>query len=300
MSSRTKIIDAHVHVYPAQVAADPAAWGKARGEPGWVACVAPEGKRSIQGWADPEATIALMDAAGIDACVMLGWYWERLETCELQNEWHADWIHRFPRRLLAFAAAQPAAGLKGIEALERALDAGLCGVGELLPQAQGFTLENPWWRRMVELAIVRRVPITLHATDPCKVPAAGPSTPLEGYLGLAREYPEATFILAHWGGGLAFDGAPGGKPLPPNLYFDTAASPLLYGTGAFRRAVDKVGSGRIIYGSDFPLMLHPRISREPGFERFLGQIDAEGLSAAERADVLGVNMGRILSRVLQR
>jgi predicted TIM-barrel fold metal-dependent hydrolase len=241
-----------------------------------------------------------MDAAGIETCVMLGWYWERLETCELQNEWHAAWIRRFSGRLIAFAAAQPAAGLKSVEALERALDAGLCGVGELLPQAQGFTLEDPWWRRMVELAIMRRVPVTLHATDPSKGPAAGPRTPLEGYVSLAREYPEATFILAHWGGGMAFHGAPGGAPMPANLYFDTAASPLLYSAGAFRRAVDRVGSKRIIYGSDFPLMLHPRLSREPGFARFLGQIDAEDLGAAERADILGGNMERILSQVLQR
>jgi predicted TIM-barrel fold metal-dependent hydrolase len=297
---KTGIVDAHVHVYPATVAADPAAWGNAHCEPGWVACVAPEGKRSIQGWADPEATIARMDAAGVDACVMLGWYWERLENCELQNEWHADWIRKFPGRLYAFAAAQPSAGLKGVEALERALDAGLSGVGEMLPQAQGFTLRNPWWRRMVELAIKRRVPITLHATDPGKVPAAGPRTPLASFIRLGREYPEAMIILAHWGGGLAFRGAPGGEPLPPNLYFDTAASPLLYGAGTFRRAIEKVGPERIIYGSDFPLMLHPRVSREPGFGRFLGEIGAEGLNSSERTRVLGSNIRRILSQVLQQ
>ena len=65
------IVDAHVHVYPAQVAADPAAWGRDRGEPGWTACVAPPGRRSIQGWADPGALIADMDEAGVAACCLL-------------------------------------------------------------------------------------------------------------------------------------------------------------------------------------------------------------------------------------
>jgi uncharacterized protein len=298
--TRSAIIDAHVHAYPASVAADPAAWGLARKEPGWVACVAPEGKRSLQGWSDPGAMIAHMDEAGVHSCVMLGWYWERLETCEIQNEWHAQWIHRFPGRLYGFAAAQPAAGLRGLEALERALDSGLCGVGELLPQAQGFTLKNRWWRRIVELAISRRAPINLHATDPSKGAAAGPRTPLDGYVRLAREYPEATFILAHWGGGMAFRGPPDGKPMPPNLYFDTAASPLLYDTGVFRLALDRVGAERIIYGSDYPLMLHPRLSREPGFTRFLAEIASAGLAPGERADILGLNIRRLLSQVLQR
>lgn len=296
----TGIIDAHVHVYPAEVAAAPAAWGSARGEAGWVSCVAPEGKLSIQGWADPDAMIAHMDEAGVQSCVMQAWYWERQETCNLQNKWHAEWIRRHPKRLFGFAAVQPLGGIRAVEALERALDSGLCGIGELLPQAQGYTLKNRTWRAVVELAITRRLPINLHATDPSKGPFAGPKTPLRDYVRLAREYPEATFILAHWGGGLAFRGSPDSKPLPPNLYFDTAASPLLYDSGVFRDAVDRVGPDKIIYGSDYPLMLHPRVSREPGFKRFLGEIAAAKLNADESALILGSNIRGLLSRVLQR
>ena len=292
--SATGTVDAHVHLYAAEVAADPAAWGRAHGEPGWVQCIAPEGRRSIQGWSDPDTLIADMDCAGVDAAVMLGWYWERQENCDLQNGWYLDWIRRHPGRLAGFAAVQPAGGRRSLEALERALDSGLCGVGEILPQAQGFGLEDPWWRRVVEMAIVRRVPITLHATDPSSGPAAGPRTPLDGYVRLAREYPEATIILAHWGGGLAFRGAPGGEPLPQNLYFDTAASPLLHDSGVFRRAADLVGAARIIYGSDYPLLLHPRESRKPGFGRFLAEIAAAGLDPGERSQILGANIRRLL------
>ena len=224
----TGIVDAHVHVYPAEVGKGPAAWGRARGEQGWVDCVAPEGKRSIQGWSDPDAMIAHMDVAGVEACVMLGWYWVRQDTCDLQNRWHAEWTRRHPKRLLGFAAVQPAAGLRALEALERALDSGLCGVGELLPAAQGFSLTDASWRGVVELAIRRRVPINLHATDPQKGPSAGPKTPLDAYVRLAREYPEATFILAHWGGGLAFREVGGHFAAPPEplLRHRGVAAPL--------------------------------------------------------------------------
>jgi len=292
----TGIVDAHIHMYPAEVAADPAGWGRAHGEPGWTALVAPAGRRSIQGWADPDALIADMDEAGVEACVMLGWYWERQETCDLQNGWYAQWVRRHPGRLIGFAAVQPAQGRRSLDALERALDSGLCGVGEVLPQAQGFTLGDPWWRRVVETAIGRRAPITLHATDPEAGVAAGPRTPLDAYIRLAREYPEATLILAHWGGGLAVRGSPlEGEALPPNLYFDTAASPLLYEPGVFRKAVDRVGAARILYGSDYPLILYPRETRRPGFKRFLGEIARAGLDSDERAGILGANVRRLLS-----
>jgi predicted TIM-barrel fold metal-dependent hydrolase len=292
----TGIVDAHVHAYPAEVAADPAGWGRAHGEAGWTACVAPAGRRSLQGWADSGAMIAGMDEAGVGACVLLGWYWERQETCDLQNLWHGEWIKRHPGRFFGFAAVQPAAGRAAVEALGRALDAGLCGVGEILPQAQGFSLEDPWWERVVEAAVLRSVPITLHATDPSAGAGAGPPTPLEDYLRLARRFPAATFILAHWGGGLALHGAPSeGGPLPANLYFDTAASPLLYTPDVFRQAVDRVGADRILYGSDYPLLLYPRESRTPGFGRFLGEIAAAPLDERERSLILGSNLRRLLS-----
>jgi hypothetical protein len=236
-----------------------------------------------------------MDAAGVGACAMLGWYWERQETCDLQNGWYLDWIRRHPGRLLAFAAVQPAAGARCLEALERALDSGLCGVGELLPQAQGYPLDDPWLGRVVELAASRRLPLNFHATDPGAGRAAGPRTPLDAYIRLARDHPAATLILAHWGGGLGFLGTPGGEPLPENLYFDTAASPLLYDPGVFRKAVDRVGPSRILYGSDYPLLLYPRVSRTPSFKAFLDEIAAADLSQAERTQILGANMRRLLS-----
>jgi predicted TIM-barrel fold metal-dependent hydrolase len=289
------IVDAHIHMYAPEAASQPAAWGRAHGEPGWVECVAPEGRRSIQGWADPDQLVADMDEAGILACVMLGWYWECQETCDLQNGWYLDWIRRYPGRLMGFAAVQPAAGPSAVDALERALDGGLCGVGEVLPQAQGFMLSDPEWRRIVEIASARRAPITLHATDPGSGPAAGPPTPLGDYLRLAREYPQANFILAHWGGGLAFRGRPEGEELPPNLYFDTAASPLLYSSSVLLQALERVGPSRILYGSDYPLLTYPKDSRKPGFTRFLGELGGLGVPKADLEQVLGGNITRLLT-----
>src|SRR5208282_5537572 len=170
------VVDAHIHMYPREVSENPAAWGDAHSEPAWTACVAPRGRRSIQGWSDPGTLIADMDEAGVETCVMLGWYWERQETCDLQNGWYAEWVRCHPTRLLGFAAVQPSAGRSSIDALERALDSGLCGIGELLPAGRGPFLDDPWWRRVFDVAAARGLPVTLHATDPQAGPAAGPAT----------------------------------------------------------------------------------------------------------------------------
>lgn len=293
----TGIVDAHVHGYPAEVSAAPAAWGRAHGEEGWTRCVAPEGRRSLQGWSDADALVADMDRAGIETCVLLGWYWERQETCDLQNGWYAAWIRRHPGRLRAFAAVQPAAGVRAVSAVAAALDSGLVGIGEMLPQAQGFSLADPAWRSVMALASERGAPVTLHATDPEAGPNAGPPTPLGDYIALARDFPAATVILAHWGGGMAFRGHEG-EALPPNLYFDTAASPLLYDPGVFRRAVDAVGAGHILYGSDYPLILYPKGERVPSFAPFLREIAAAGLTPEESEQIMGANMRRLLPRGL--
>jgi predicted TIM-barrel fold metal-dependent hydrolase len=292
-SGESGVVDAHIHMYPGDVAADPAGWGAANGEPRWTACVAPQGRPSIQGWADVDKLIGDMDGAGVEASVMLGWYWERQETCDLQNGWYAEWIRRHPTRLRAFAAVQPAGGQRSVDALERALDTGLCGIGELLPPGSGPFLADRWWRRVFEIAAERAVPVTLHASDPEAGPAAGPPTPLGDFLALAAEHPGVNFILAHWGGGLAFREPPG--PIPGNLHFDTAASPLLYDRGVFRSAVDQVGGDRIIYGSDYPLILYPRETRHPGFRRFLDEIAGAGLTPAEREAMFSSNIRRLLA-----
>jgi hypothetical protein len=292
------ILDAHVHLFAPEAAADPAGWGNSRGETGWVACVAPEGRRSIQGWSTPEALIARMDEAGVAACVLQGWYWQRQETCELQNAWYQDLAKRYPGRLIAFATVQPAAGRRALDDLERSLDAGMKGIGELLPEAQGYTLEDPGFQKVVAIAEARRLPLTLHATDPEAGAAAGPATPLGPLVELARDHPRATFILAHLGGGLSFRGLPGGEAFPENLYFDTAAAPLLYDPGVYRRSADRVGAERILYGSDYPLLVYPRKMRAPGFGLQLAEIASAGLESGERAQILGQSLRRILAQGL--
>lgn len=293
--SMGRIIDSHIHMYPSEVFADPTGWGTAHREPWWMYCVAPPGRTTLQGWADIPRLFADMDRAGIEKCVMLGWYWEHQENCDLQNSWFVDWIRQHPDRLLGFATVQPAAGAEALDRLQRALDAGLCGIGELFPQVQRFTFEDDTWARLVEIALERDVPINLHVSDPL-VPMTSMTqpTPLENYVKLAQTFPDAKFILAHWGGGIPFyELNPKVRALLKNFYYDTAATPLIYEKRVFRHVVDLIGADRILFGTDYPLFCYPGDLRETDFKRQRADAE-ETLTPEERGRIMGGNLRKLL------
>ncbi len=287
----TRIVDCHIHAYPPEVFQNPRAWGEVHGEPWFTQCVAPLNRPSLQGWADTDRLLRDMDRAGVEKVVMLGWYWERQETCELQNRWFLDWHRQHPDRIHAFATVNPASGQRSLDDVRRALDGGLRGIGELLPAAQGFAFDDDNFGRLVDLATEAAVPINLHVTDPLLIGAAGTlPTPLGDFLQLAMDRPETVFILAHWGGGIPFfELNPRVRKRLRNVFYDTSASPLLYDQRIFRTVCDLIGPERILFGSDYPLLLHPRESREPDFSRMITDIRASGLTDAEFDQIMGGN-----------
>ena len=291
------VIDSHIHRYPPEVIAYPKGWGRQVKEHHWLKLVTgEEGGNSIQDWADREKLLGDMDAAGVDRAVMLGWYWENQQTCELQNAWHLDWLREDGDRFIGFAAVQPLAGVRAFDGLRRAIDSGLLGIGEIHPAAQGFAMDHPTWIKILDWAQESNIPVTMHATEPAGHGYPGKvSTPLEDFLWVARRFPELTIILAHWGGGLPFyELNPECRKTLKHVFYDTAASPLIYDGRIFRSVVDIIGAEKVIFGSDYPLMLYPREVREPGLGRFVAETRSSGLDDAQLECVLGGNMARVL------
>lgn len=266
------IIDAHVHLYPPAANADPGSWAAARRESHWATLVTRRRKdgRAVQGFASLAELLRDMDAAGIERAVLLGWYWEHHATCVEQNAFYAGCVRAHPDRLAAFATLHPAGGEQAIAGVQRARAEGFIGLGELSPHSQHFSGDGAVWREIMQLAGDLDLPVSLHVTDPRSRPYPGRvDTPLADFLGLAREFPRTRFILAHWGGGLAW--SPQALSLP-NLWFDTAASPLLYGPEVWAKAP----AGRTLFGSDYPLVLYPRIEHAPSVENLLREAKAAG------------------------
>lgn len=287
------VIDAHVHLYPDEVNRDPAGWAAAQGEAQWALMCTRRRKsgRAVQGFPSVDDLLRAMDAAGVERSVLLGWYWEQPASCVKQNRFFAGCVRAFPDRLSAFATVHPGAGDAALEEIWRAKGEGFVGLGELSPQSQGVPADEATWGEILGLAGDLGLPVNLHVTDPAGRPYPGRvETPRADFVGWAQRYPGTSFILAHWGGGLALGAE--GQALP-NVWYDTAASPLLYGSNVWRRGLGAVGAERVLFGSDYPLVLYPELEMEATAGGLLAEARAE-LSPLEAEAVLGGNAARLL------
>jgi predicted TIM-barrel fold metal-dependent hydrolase len=177
-----------------------------------------------------------------------------------------------------------------------ARDDGLIGLGELCPWSGGGSPLDEEWQAVFAHAIALGWPVNLHVTDPASRFFPGRVvTPLEDVIALARQQTGLRLVLAHWGGGLVFHELnTHARQALKNCVYDTAATPLLYDPAIYAAAVRAVGVERILFGSDYPLMVFPKEQREPDFVRALAQVRSVGLEPSALARLLGENARRVL------
>ena len=140
------------------------------------------------------------------------------------------------------------------------------------------------------------LPVNLHVTEPHSKNYPGKvETPLGDFVRLACEFPATKFILAHWGGQLPLDPKLGAAARAcANLYYDTAASPLLYAEDIWRRCLSAVPKERVLFGSDYPLNVYPRIDAQPDMARMVAEVHRAGLTADELHAVVRANATRLI------
>jgi predicted TIM-barrel fold metal-dependent hydrolase len=271
------LVDHHVHLYPAELNGDPAAWAAARGEALWARmCVR---KRrdgsSVQEFPSVDELLRAMDGAGVARAVLLGWYWEKAETCAWHNRAMAGWVAAHPDRLAAWATFHPGSGAGEVRAeLRRARDEGLGGLGEISPHSVGAGIGSEGMRAALGLAEEWGWAVNLHVTEPRAKPYPGMvATPEEDFRKLARDWPRLEFVLAHWAGG--FDV----RDLS-NVRVDTAAAPLIYGEKAWALRGLSARAEQVVFGSDYPLRLRPGGSAAEGWADFAGEARKNGLGGA--------------------
>jgi uncharacterized protein len=236
-----------------------------------------------------EELITAMDEYGIDKSVVLNLGWTSHELCVETNDYILESIDRFPKRLIGFCTVQPLAGDKAIKELQRCARNGAKGIGEMRPDVQGFDFKDSSVMKPVIEAVMEHGLIFLtHASEPVghQYFGKGRITP-EVIYPLIVNFPGLKLVCAHWGGGLPFYGLmPEIGEALNNVYFDTAATPFLYKPQIFKQVTDIVGSDKILFGSDYPLLSPKRI---------IDQLESIELSPGDRAKILGGNARRLLS-----
>ncbi|MBA3826159.1 MAG: amidohydrolase family protein [Ktedonobacterales bacterium] len=276
------IIDMHTHIFPPEVIANRAHF--AARDP-WFAELYGDPQARM---ATAEDVVASLTAHGIDRAVTFGFGWRDAGLIRLANDYVIDAVRRHPDRLIGFAVIQPTAPADALAEITRAYAAGLRGIGELMPHGQGYRLsDTTLLAPIAEAAQALDLIVLTHASEPVghHYPGKGDVSPAD-LLAFAAAFPQLRVVAAHWGGGLPFYHLmPEVAELLRHWWFDTAASPFLYTPAVWRAAALCVGSDKILWASDYPLIRHPRMLR---------YLAAGGLTPEESAQVLGGNAAHVL------
>jgi predicted TIM-barrel fold metal-dependent hydrolase len=276
------IIDFHTHIFPP--------WLKERRDE-YVKCdpcfsaLYSQPKAKI---ATAEELIAAMDEAGIDLSVVLNIGWVSHELCVKTNDYILDSVSRYPKRLVGFCAIQPRAGEAAIAEIERCARAGAKGIGEWRSDVQGFDLtDKRTMRPLVDAALKHDLIFLTHSSEPVGHEYFGKGSITPDILySFITAFPNLKLVCAHWGGGLPFYALmPEVAKAFANVFFDTAATVFLYKPEIFEQVSHIIGSDKILFGTDYPLMHQNRV---------LAQVQSAQLPVKDKAKILGDNAQKML------
>lgn len=157
------------------------------------------------------------------------------------------WLTReFPGYVTGFCYLNPTLGAKHVrDEVARCVDLGFRGIKlEIANNAA-----DPCMRPLMEEAEARGLVVLQHAWSMTKIKQRSFHTDPEDVATLARRFPNVKIIMAH----LTGDGVRGVLAVEdcPNVFVDTSgAAPE---AGIVEYAVERLGPGRILYGSDVPV-----------------------------------------------
>jgi uncharacterized protein len=274
------IIDCHTHVFPPRIKENRAEYvGR---DTCFAALYGDPRSRIITA----DELITAMDAAGIAMSVIAGIGWATPELCAENNDYIMASVARYPERLIGFGAVAPLSP-QAVTEIARCARGGLRGIGEIRPDVQQVDLADTKALAPFAGALIKNDLVLLtHASEPVghAYPGKGEVTPQDLYPFITA-FTDLKIVCAHWGGGLPFYALmPEVKRALANVYFDSAASPLLYSPAVYREVINLVGADRILFGTDYPLLPYSRALRE---------IDSLGLPEAPRGLILSGNARRL-------
>ncbi|MEM4725211.1 MAG: amidohydrolase family protein [Candidatus Hadarchaeum sp.] len=273
------IIDFHTHIFPPEIIARRGAYLE---RDAWFRLLYSNPQAKM---ATADDLIAEMNASRVDMTVTFGFAWTDPGLCREANDYVLESVSRWPKRLVGFAVVNPATEDATAE-LERCLQKGLRGLGELMPEGQGYTLDDPRLDEVMRLMAHWGRPVLIHLNEPVGHDYPGKSShALRSFYGLALRHPEATLVAAHWGGGLFFyELMPEVQEALRNVYYDTAASLYLYRDDIFALAAQIIPH-KMLFATDYPLISQGR---------FLQRIHDIALSADVCEALMGSNAARLL------
>jgi predicted TIM-barrel fold metal-dependent hydrolase len=276
------IIDFHTHVLPPQIKSNRRKYAL---KDAAFAQIYSEDQAKI---ATSDDLVNSMDKDGVDVSVVVNYQWTTHDFCVLTNDYILESVARYPKRLIGFCTINSYTDDTSLKEIERCVAGGIKGVGELRPDtlALDYTKKNAI-KPFTNLIRKHKLIVLTHGSEPVGhlYPGKGQATP-ELLLKLIGNFADLPVACAHWGGGLPFYTLmPEVQQTLENVYFDTAVSPYLYRPEIYPQVSRLVGSDRILFGSDFPVIKQSRVMNE---------IQTADLPEETKEKILGGNARRLL------
>lgn len=276
------LIDFHTHIFPPEIcrrrelycARDP-----------WFNALY---SNPLTKMASAEDLVSEMDVSGVDAAVTFSFGWTDPGLIEETNSYVLDAMGRYPGRLYGMAVLQPMVGKRAVNELERCAQAGMIGLGELMPHGQGYRLSDiNLLAPFMDIARHYQLLVLSHCSEP-----VGHSYPGKGDVSLPdivtflTAFPDIRFVAAHWGGGLPFYCLmPEIQRIASHVWYDTAATVYLYQPTILPVVAQLVGAERILFASDYGLLRQQRV---------INYIKRAGLDDSSLEKILGKNAQDLL------
>jgi len=274
-------IDFHVHVTPPDIIKT---WEKIGEKEPYFKLLS---ESPVNKFATAEEVVMELENSNVDKAVIFGFGFKDMGLCRYVNDYVADAIKKFPDRLIGYMALVPTSSEVEKE-IDRCINMGLTGVGEIFPYGQDFDITD--LKEMSPLCnscIERDLPVMVHTNEAVGHHYSGKTdTTAVKASAFAYNFPDLKIIFAHWGGGLLFyELMPEIREQNKNVYYDTAASPFLYDNRIYKVAKEIGILDKVLFGSDYPLI---------PMTRYIEDVAKSGLNQIDQALVNGENAKALL------
>jgi hypothetical protein len=205
--------------------------------------------------ADGDGLRGYLSKEGISKAIVVGFPFQDPGLLALSNDYLLE-LAKGDYRIVPFVMSDLRDEKRGVEELERCIEKGARGLGEVAFYGEGFFVEQrEGLDRLVAPLEEADLILMVHVNEQVG----------HGYGGKARidfaelaafveAHPRLKIILAHLGGGLCFyEFMPELKRAFANVRYDIAATPFLYDKEVYRY-LGSFLSEKVLFGSDYPLL----------------------------------------------
>ena len=229
-----------------------------------------------------------MSELNIKKSIVMGYGWTNFDILKMSNAYNLK-CSKENSEIISFCSINPKFGNKSNEELEKCISMGAKGIGEIHPSVQKIDMSNyEIWKDTMQIAFSSDLPIAIHCSEPVghDYPGKG-DTGLKEIYNFIKLFPRNKIVLSHWGGGLLFyELMKEVKSITKNVYYDTAATSYLYEKDIFEISIKLIGSEKILFGSDFPILNPSKILNEM---KKVSDSDLEKITFTNAKYLLGIN-----------